>query len=115
MTKAIDPAKLKAAAEHLEWVLSRYPDSDDVQGLYHALLPLIEQARAGQVHGPLERQDVPCGYNFADGVYRPYTDPNVDEAYVRFSIEMRGGLTEQDKKRLARMDAMRNSKNKSQP
>lgn len=74
MTQTVDPIKLKAAAEHLEWVLSRYPDSEDVQDLYRALLPLIEEAKAERVHDPLERQDVPCGYNFADGVYRPYTD-----------------------------------------
>jgi hypothetical protein len=32
MTQQIDPVKLKAAAEHLEWVCQQYPDNDDVQG-----------------------------------------------------------------------------------
>ena len=36
MTKTIDPAKLKAAAEHLERVLERYPDSTEVRGLLRA-------------------------------------------------------------------------------
>ena len=31
MTQTIDPIKLKAAAEHLEWVLKQYPYSGDVQ------------------------------------------------------------------------------------
>jgi hypothetical protein len=26
MTQAIDPIKVKAAAEHLEWILNQYPD-----------------------------------------------------------------------------------------
>lgn len=107
MTKTIDPDKLKAAAEHLEWVLSRYPDSDDVQGLLHALLPLIEDAKAERVHEALVRQDIPCSYNFANGVYRPYTDPNVDEAYVRFSIEIRGGLSEKEKLNILQLEEMR--------
>lgn len=107
MTQTIDPVKLKAAAEHLEWVLKQYPDSEDVQGLYHALLPLIEGAKAERVQDPLGRQDIPCGYNFADGIYRPYTDPNVDEAYVRFSIEMRGGLSEKEKLNILQLEEMR--------
>ena len=31
MTQTIEPVKLKVAAEHLEWVLKQYPDSEDVQ------------------------------------------------------------------------------------
>lgn len=107
MTESIDPLKLKASAEYLEWVLTQYPASDDVQGLLHALWPLIESAKAGKVLGPVDRRDIPCGHNFADGIYRPYANPNVDEAYVRFSTELRGGLTEQDKQRHARMEALR--------
>jgi hypothetical protein len=30
MTQAIDPVKLKAAAEHLEWVLRQYPNKPAV-------------------------------------------------------------------------------------
>ena len=41
MTQIIDPIKLKAAAEHLEWVLQQYPDSEDVQSLLQALQPLM--------------------------------------------------------------------------
>ena len=107
MTQTIDPVKLKASAEHLEWALKQYPDSDDVQGLLHALGPLIENAKAGKVLVPVDRGEIPCGHNFADGIYRPYANPNVDEAYVMFSTELRGGLTEQDKQRHARMEAMR--------
>lgn len=106
MTQTIDPAKLKAAAEHLEWVLQQYPDNDDVQSLLHSLTSLIEDAKAGRVLTPIERKAVPSAWNFGDGRYIPYANPSVDNAYADFSIELRGGLTEQDKQRIARMEAM---------
>lgn len=116
MAQTVDSAKLKAAAEHLEWVLKQYPDSDDVQGLLHSLTPLIEDAKAGRVQVPIERRDVPGAWNFGDGRYIPFKDPNVDDAYVEFSVELRGGRTEQDIQRIARMDAMRKAMAKgSQP
>jgi hypothetical protein len=105
MTQVINPAKLKAAAEQLEWVLKQYPDSDDVQGLLHALAPLIDDARSGKILEPLER--IPGEYNHADGRYIPYKNPDVGDAYSAFAIEIEGGLTEEDEQRLARMDAMR--------
>ncbi|MCP1376343.1 hypothetical protein [Dyella lutea] len=110
MTQTIDPAKLKEAAEHLEWVLKQYPDSEDVQSLLRALKPLLDEAKAGRVLQPVDRRDIPGAYNFADGRYVDFTDPDVDDAYVGFSIEMRGGLTEQEKRINARMDAMRKAK-----
>lgn len=109
MTQAIDPVKLKAAAEHLEWVLKQYPDSDDVQDLYQGLQPLIEDAKAERVLEPLDRKKIPGAYNFGDGRYIPYVNPNVDNAYTEFSIELRGGLTEQGRQRIARLDAVRNA------
>lgn len=98
MTQTIDPIKLKTAAEHLEWVLQQYPDSEDAQGLLRALEPIIRAAIAGDVSSPLDRQDIPGTFNFADGLYSPYKDPNVEDAYVAFSIEMRGGLTAQEQR-----------------
>lgn len=115
MTQAIDPVKLKAAAEHLEWVLQQYPDSEDVQDLYQGLRPLIEDAKAGRVAHPIDRKVVPGAWNFGDGRYIPYANPSIDNAYTEFSIELRGGLTEQDKLRIARMDAMRKAKLRGQP
>lgn len=116
MTQTIDPIKLKAAAEHLEWVLKQYPDSDDVQSLLHSLTPLIEDAKAGRTLVPMDSMDVPGAWNFGDGRYIPYKNPSVDDAYVEFSVELRGGRTEQDKQRIARMDAMRKAMAKgSQP
>lgn len=107
MTQKIDPIKLKAAAEHLEWVLRQYPDSDDVQSLLRSLTQLIEDAKAGRVFEAMDRDDVPGAWNFADGRYIPYANPSVDNSYVEFSIELRGGLTEEDKQRIARLDGMR--------
>lgn len=107
MTQTIDQARLKAAAEHLEWVLRQYPDEPVVQGLLKSLLPLIEDAKAGRIDRPIARGDVPGAYNFGDGVYSPYTEPSVDDAYTKFRIELRGGLTEQEKRQLAEMEAYR--------
>ncbi len=107
MTQTIDPIRLKAAAEHLEWVLRQYPDSGDVQGLLHSLMPLIADAKAKRVLKPVERKDIPGAYNFGDGVYEPYKNPDVGTAYVRFSIEMRGGLTEEEKELHAEIEAYR--------
>ncbi|WP_431110195.1 hypothetical protein [Variovorax paradoxus] len=97
MTQAIDPVKLKAAAEHLEWVLQQYPGVSDVSHLYDALRPLIEDAKNGRVSRPIDRQEMPCRYLKSEGVYRPYENPDVEGAYVCFSIEMEGGLTEEDR------------------
>ena len=107
MTQTIDPIKLKAAAEHLEWVLRQYPDSEDVQSLLRSLTPMIEDAKAGRVLEPVGRKHIPGAYNFGDGVYIPYKDPSVGEAYAAFIIDMEGGLTEQDRQRIARMEALR--------
>lgn len=107
MPQTIDPVKLKAAAEHLEWVLKQYPDSDHVQSLLRSLTPLIEDAKSGKLLEPIERRDVPGAWNFGDGRYITYKHPSGDDAYVEFSVELRGGRTEQDKQRIARMDAMR--------
>jgi hypothetical protein len=108
MTQKIDPVKLKAAAEHLEWVCQQYPDNDDVQGLYRGLQTMIEDAKAGRVTEPLkDYYDIPSRWAVsAEGMYRQYTDPDVEGAYVKFAIEMEGGLTEQDKKRHARFAAI---------
>ena len=107
MTQAIDPVKLKATAEHLEWVLKQYPDSEDVQGLLRALTPLIEEAKAGRVSEPVDSMKIPGAWNFSDGRYLSCEDPSVDSAYVAFVIEMEGGLSEEEKQLNARMDAMR--------
>lgn len=111
MAQTIDPLKLKAAAEHLEWVLEQYPDSDDVQSLLRSLTPLIGDAKAGRVLTPVDRMKIPGAWTFADGRYIPYDNPNVDSAYVAFSIEMRGGLSEDEKEINARIDAMRRAMN----
>lgn len=105
MTQTIDPVKLKACAEHLEWVLKQYPDEPVVQELLEGLLPLIEDAKAGRVKEPVEK--ISFGYALGDGAYMPYKSPNVGDAYAAFAIEMEGGFTEQDKRALARMQAIR--------
>ncbi len=106
MTQSIDPVKLKASAEHLDWVLKQYPDSEDVQSLLRALSPLIEAAKAGRVLEPVGRRGIPGAYNFGDGVYTPYRDPDVDEAYSEFSAEMRGGRDEEENEIIASVQAM---------
>jgi hypothetical protein len=108
MAQTINTVKLKAAAEHLEWVLQQYPESEEVQSLLRSLAPLIEDAKEAKITEPKDRADIPGAYNFGDGRYIPYGNPSVDEAYVNFSIELRGGLTEQEIRINARMDAMRN-------
>ena len=110
MTQAIDPIKLKAAAEHLEWVLQQYPDSEDVQGLLHALTPLIEDAKAGKVATRVESMmRVPGAYNFSDGLYVPYRTPDVGKAYALFVTELEGGVTEQEKQLLDLVDALKDA------
>lgn len=110
MTQTIDPIKLKAAAEHLEWVLKQYPDDEDVQGLLHSLASLLEDAKAGRVLEPLDSMNIAGAWNFSDGRYIPYKDPSVDSAYVAFVVEMEGGLSEQERQLNARMDAMRRNR-----
>lgn len=108
MTQTIDPVKLKAAAEHLEWVLQQYPDEPIVRGLLESLSPLIEDAKAGRVRAPLDGMRVPGAYNHGDGRYVPYKNPDVGGAYAAFVTEMEGGLTETGKELRAHIEAMRN-------
>ncbi|MEO6926786.1 MAG: hypothetical protein ABI129_08950 [Rhodanobacter sp.] len=98
MTQPIDPIKLKAAAEHLEWVLRQYPDNEDVRGLLQVLLPLIEEAKDGKVLESVKSADIPGVYNFGDGVYVPYRNPDVGGAYADFLTQMDGGPTDIDRK-----------------
>lgn len=109
MTQAIDPVKLKAAAEHLEWVLQQYPNNSDVQGLLQSLTPLIEDAKAGRVLVPVDK--VPCAYNFADGMYVPYDKPSIEDAYYEFAAQLRGGRDEQELRIIAAVEADRRAKN----
>lgn len=98
MTQKIDPAKLKAAAERLEWVCQQYPNEKRVQGLLESMRPLIEDAKAGRVHAPIaDRHDIPARWAVSgEGLYRDYKDPDVENAYVAFAIEMEGGLSQDD-------------------
>lgn len=91
MSRAIDQVKLKAAAEHLEWVLAYYPSSEVVQSLSETLRPMIDAAKAGRVLEPIEWRDLPGRRAFVEGVYRRYADPDVETACSRFCIEMTGG------------------------
>ena len=106
MAQAIEPVKLRTAAEHLEWVLRQYPDVEDVQALLDALMPLINESKAGKITQPIASGRVPGAYNFGEGSYIPYKNPSVDEAYTDFRTELKGGLTEQDKRIIARIAAM---------
>lgn len=113
MNQAIDPVKLKATAEHLEWVLQQYPDSDDVQSLLHSLTPLIENAKAGKIQETRDR--IPGSWNFSDGRYIPYQNPSVDSAFSDFAIEMRGGWTDEERQLIAELQAKRKKFEESQP
>lgn len=109
MTNQIDPVKLKAAAEHLEWVCQQYPNEEKVQGLYKALQPMIEDAKAGAIQRPVtERNEIPGNWAVsAEGLFREYADPSVESAYVAFGTQMAGGLSEQEQRIMASMAAMR--------
>ncbi|WP_431110199.1 hypothetical protein [Variovorax paradoxus] len=115
MTQAIDPINLKAAAEHLEWVCQQYPNVQDVQALYRGLLPLIEDAKAGRVLMPVDRQEVPGWYLMTEGIYRPYENPDIEDAYYKFRTEMGSGLTDQDEKFLAKLSAQKGVNKKKDP
>ncbi|QGW84386.1 hypothetical protein [Variovorax paradoxus] len=115
MTQAIDSIKLKAAAEHLEWACQQYPNVQDVQALYRGLLPLIEDAKASRVLMPVDRQEAPGWYLMAEGIYRPYENPDIEGAYYKFRTEMGGGLTDQDKKFLAKFSVKEGVNKKKDP
>jgi len=107
MTQTIDPVKLKASAEHLEWVLKQYPDSEDVQSLLRSLAPLIEDAKEGRVLEPVDSMRIPGAWNFGDGRYVSYQSPSVDAAYSDFATEMEGGWTEEEKQLIADLEIKR--------
>lgn len=110
MTQQIDPIRLKAAAEHLEWVLNQHRASQEVQDLLEALLPLLRAAQTGAITTPIERYEVPGSYDFGDGVFRPYKSPNVDDAYTKFRTELRGGVTEEERQLHEQIESYRRSR-----
>lgn len=109
MTNKIDPIKLKAAAEHLEWVCQQYPNEEKVQGLYKALQPVIAEAKAEGISMPLAGDDqLPFFWAVsAEGLFDQFSSPSVGDAYVQLAIQLRGGLTEQEQRINARIAAMR--------
>ncbi|MBT9550141.1 MAG: hypothetical protein IV088_04770 [Hydrogenophaga sp.] len=109
MTQKIDPIKLKATAEHLEWVCQQYPNEERVQGLLESMRSLIDAAKTGKVAQPFaDEHRFPAQWAvFSEGLYRDYRDPNVEGAYGDFTDELRGGLTEQDLRIHADMEAQR--------
>lgn len=107
MPQPVDPIKLKASAEHLEWVLNQYPQSDDVQALYRALLPLIEKAKAGDVVEAVDGQRIPGAWNFGEGRYIAFQSPSVDSAYADFATELEGGWTPEEKEVISQLGAER--------
>jgi len=115
MAQTINPVKLKAAAEHLEWVLQQYPGSKEVQSLLRSLAPLIEDAKAGRLLAPMDRNDVPNAWSVSDGRYIPYDNPSVDGAYYDFAAQLRGGRTEEERQLSIHLEAMRKKLQGSQP
>jgi hypothetical protein len=109
MTQKIDPTKLKAAAERLEWVCQQYPNEESVQGLLKSMRSLIDDAKAGRITQPFDDDHrFPAQWAvFAEGLYRDYRDPNVENAYGDFTEELRGGPTEQELRIQADMEAQR--------
>lgn len=109
MTQKIDPKKLKAAAKHLEWVCQQYPGVERVQALLEVLRPMIEDAKAGRIMEPVQDgNEIPSSWAVSgERLFDAYKAPNIESAYVAFSDEMKGGLTDQDRRILARMKAHR--------
>ena len=115
MTQQIDPVKLKAAAEHLEWTCQQYPNDEKVQGLYRGLLPMIEDAKAGRVTEAVEEFTPFSWAVSSEGLYDDYKNPSIGSAYVDFATEMEGGLTEQDKRIIADMELQRKAMLEGEP
>ncbi|MCD9098118.1 hypothetical protein LU699_12740 [Luteimonas fraxinea] len=105
MTKTIDRIKLGTTAEHLERVLHHHKDDPAARALLMELGDLILAAKARQISKPLD--GVPCERAFAEGVFTELTDPSVDEAYVAFSIELKGGLSDEDRRDLEKLEQLR--------
>lgn len=112
-TRKIDSDKLKAAAEHLEWTLHQHHGSDQVETMMTTLAPLIADAKNRNITKPFtDQQKIPFEWSVsADGHYREYKNPSIESAYVAFTIELRGGLTEEDEEINSIIDKLRgNSK-----
>ncbi|MDR6991651.1 hypothetical protein [Luteimonas sp. 3794] len=105
MTKAIDTIKLSAAAEHLERALHLHENDPAARALLVELDDVLLAAEAGQISKPLD--GVPCERAFAEGVFTHLTNPSIDEAYVAFAIELKGGLSEEDRRDLEKLEQMR--------
>lgn len=109
MAQAIDQARLRAAAEHLDWVLSCYPEHERANNLRARFAPLIEQAKAGLIAELQDPDDFPAGRALAEGFYADLKDPNVEDALVAFSIELRGGLSDREKRLVGELEARWNA------
>lgn len=115
MAQQIDPIKLREAAEHLEWVLHQYRGHDVPQTLLHSLADLLDAAKLGRINAPINDLEIPGSYEFGDRQFSDFKDPSIDDAYAKFGVELRGGLTEEEKRFYAEMSAYRNSLPEKKP
>lgn len=93
MTKKIDPQKLQRVAERLCWVLGQYPGDEQIAGLQSSLAELIRKAVDKEIKYPLDRREVPQTYALKEGFFREYRNPDVEDAYYAFVVELSGGRT----------------------
>ena len=98
MTLVIDQNRLEAAAERLVHVLVHYSDQPDVRRIYDALDPLILKAKSGLILEPMDRREIPSGRDIADGTFRDLKQPDLEEALIDFSTELRGGMSERERR-----------------
>lgn len=98
MTQAIDQVRLRAAAERLEWALSKHEGDAYARALLQSLMPLLDAAKAERIREPIDQHDVPGAYNFGDGRFSGLQEPNVDNAYSAFATELAGGLSERERR-----------------
>ncbi len=52
---------------------------------------------------------VPGAYSFSDGLYVPFRNPDVGEAYARFVTELEGGITKEEEDLLREVDVLKES------
>ena len=88
MTQKINPARLKNAAEHLEWVFKQHQDVEVVRRLHQSLASLIEDAKALRLREPVIGLPLP---RFHPTESWPTTEgKQINQAFLDFFLEIRG-------------------------
>lgn len=110
----MNQSKIREAAENLDGLLQKYERIDqEVRALRGAVSALISDALLGNVTRQLNVNSIPGSFFFNEGHLRKYSD--IEEAFVKFKIELTGGKNSVISRLAQQMEAREQTATQAKP